>query len=91
VVVSVHVGRFLARFAGSLKAVASLPEDMRKKITTEDKGEVTVPVVVTDEVRRSAAFPTSFVAPRTYHLCTLQSGQSPIQCEMVWAWVPKRK
>lgn len=59
-VVSVHVGRFLARFAGSLKAVASLPEDMRKKITTEDKGEVTVPVVVTDEVRRSVAFPTSF-------------------------------
>jgi hypothetical protein len=37
-------------------------------ITTMDKGEVTVPVTITDE-----------------------SGGEPIQCEMVWAWVPKAR
>ena len=35
---------------------------------TEDKGDVLVDVVVTDE-----------------------SGESPIVCEMVWAWVPKKR
>lgn len=35
---------------------------------SQDKGEVTVPVVITDE-----------------------SGQQPIQAEMIWAWVPKQR
>jgi hypothetical protein len=34
----------------------------------DEKGDVLVPVTVTDE-----------------------SGESPIVCEMIWAWVPKKR
>lgn len=59
---------YTKRTQGSMKAVATLTPEQRELILSQDKGEVTVPVVVTDE-----------------------SGQEPIRCEMIWAWVPKKK
>lgn len=59
---------YLKRSAGDMKAVAQLRPEQIQQILTQDKGEVTVPVSITDE-----------------------SGQEPIQCEMVWAWVPKKR
>ena len=56
------------RAQGGLKAVAQLHPEQVRQILTQDKGEVTVPVTITDE-----------------------SGQAPIQCEMIWAWVPKQR
>ena len=59
---------FYKRTQGDMRAVATLtPEDVAR-ITTEPKGELWVPVTVTDE-----------------------SGNEPIKCEMLWAWVPKAK
>lgn len=57
---------YLKRAQGDMTAVAELRPEQVHLITTQDKGEVTVPVTITDE-----------------------SGGAPIQCEMVWAWVPK--
>ena len=59
---------FVRRAVGGLTAVASLQPEQIALMRSQDKGEVTVPVVITDE-----------------------SGQQPIQAEMVWAWVPKQK
>lgn len=59
---------YLKRAVGDMKAVAQLRPEQIQQILTQDKGEVTVPVSITDE-----------------------SGQEPIQCEMVWAWVPKKR
>lgn len=59
---------YLKRAVGDMKAVAQLRPDQIQQIMTLDKGEVTVPVCITDE-----------------------SGQEPIQCEMLWAWVPKKR
>ena len=59
---------YLKRSQGDMKAVAQLRPEQIQQILTQDKGEVTVPVSITDE-----------------------SGQEPIQCEMVWAWVPKKR
>jgi acyl-coenzyme A thioesterase PaaI-like protein len=59
---------YLKRSQGDMKAVAQLRPEQIQQILTQDKGDVTVPVVITDE-----------------------SGQEPIQCEMVWAWVPKKR
>ncbi len=56
------------RTKGALEAVATLSEEELERITATPKGEIVVPVKVTDE-----------------------SGREPIQCEMVWAWVPKRR
>lgn len=59
---------FYKRTHGDMRAVATLtPEDVAR-IATEPKGELWVPVTVTDE-----------------------SGNEPIKCEMLWAWVPKSK
>ncbi|MDK2122850.1 DUF4442 domain-containing protein [Parachitinimonas caeni] len=58
---------YLKRSQGSMRAVARLTEAQRQQIRTEPKGEVLVPVTVTDE-----------------------SGESPITCEMLWAWIPKK-
>lgn len=59
---------FYKRTQGDMRAVATLtPEDVAR-IATEPKGELWVPVTVTDE-----------------------SGNEPIKCEMLWAWVPKSK
>ena len=58
---------YLKRTRGDMRAVASLTPDQVQLIRTTPKGEVLVPVVVTDE-----------------------SGEEPIRCEMLWAWVPKK-
>lgn len=55
------------RTKGDMRAVATLSNEQIQLIRTTPKGEVLVPVVVTDE-----------------------SGQEPIQCEMLWAWVSKK-
>ena len=59
---------YLKRAQGDMKAVATLDRAQVGRMATEDKGDVLVAVVVTDE-----------------------SGESPIRCEMVWAWVPKKR
>ncbi len=59
---------YLKRSTGNLKAVAKLNSDQIKTINANDKGEVNVKVVVTDE-----------------------KGIEPVDCEMIWAWTPKRK
>ena len=59
---------YLKRASGDMRAVAQLRPEQIQQILTQDKGEVTVPVTISDD-----------------------SGQSPIQCEMVWAWVPKSR
>jgi acyl-coenzyme A thioesterase PaaI-like protein len=59
---------YVKRAVGGMRAVAELRPEQVQQILTQDKGEVTVPVSITDE-----------------------SGGEPIQCEMVWAWVPKQR
>ncbi|GGX97983.1 DUF4442 domain-containing protein [Vogesella alkaliphila] len=59
---------YLKRAQGDMKAVATLDRAQVGRMATEEKGDVLVDVVVTDE-----------------------SGESPIRCEMVWAWVPKKR
>ena len=59
---------YLKRTQGDMRAVAQLRPEQIKLIQSQEKGEVTVPVSITDE-----------------------SGGEPIQAEMVWAWVPKKR
>ena len=59
---------YYKRAQGDMRAVATLAPEQVQRMFTEDKGDVLVDVVVTDE-----------------------SGESPIVCEMVWAWVPKKR
>lgn len=56
------------RTKGAMEAVATLSEEDLQRISESEKGEITVPVSVTDE-----------------------TGEEPIQCEMIWAWVPIRQ
>jgi acyl-coenzyme A thioesterase PaaI-like protein len=56
------------RSRGAMEAIATLDEETLHRIATTPKGEVLVPVSVTDE-----------------------TGNEPIQCEMLWAWTPKRR
>jgi Domain of unknown function (DUF4442) len=58
--------QFVKRGQGSMVAEATLTPAQRRLIETNEKGEVTVPVTITDD-----------------------SGNQPILCEFVWAWVPK--
>ena len=59
---------FRKRATGALKAEARLSPEQRALMAREVKGEVRVPVTVTDE-----------------------AGIEPIECEFVWAWIPKEK
>jgi len=59
---------YYKRTQGDMKAVATLSPEQIALIRSTPKGEVNVPVVVTDE-----------------------SGEEPIKCTMLWAWVPKKK
>ncbi|CUA84783.1 MULTISPECIES: DUF4442 domain-containing protein [Gulbenkiania] len=59
---------YLKRAQGNMRAVATLLPEQIEAMHTTEKGNVTVPVVVTDD-----------------------SGEAPIQCEMIWAWVPKKR
>ena len=58
---------YVKRATGAMRAVATLTNEQRHRITTTPKGEVLVKCVVTDE-----------------------KGTEPIDCEMTWAWTPKR-
>jgi acyl-coenzyme A thioesterase PaaI-like protein len=57
--------QFVKRGQGAMRAEATLTPAQRQLIQSTDKGEVVVPVTITDE-----------------------SGNQPITCEFVWAWVP---
>ena len=59
---------FVRRSRGAMRAEAWLDEVQKRRILTEEKGEVLIKVKVTDE-----------------------SGESPVVCEMLWAWIPKRR
>jgi acyl-coenzyme A thioesterase PaaI-like protein len=59
---------YYKRAQGDMRAVATLNAEQVQRMFAEDKGDVLVDVVVTDE-----------------------SGESPIVCEMLWAWVPKKR
>ena len=56
------------RSIGGVKARAHLTDAQVQEIQTVPKGEIMVPVVVTDD-----------------------SGEETVACEMLWAWVPKKK
>lgn len=58
---------YVKRTKGDMRAVATLTAEQVQLVRTAPKGEVLVPVLVTDE-----------------------SGEEPIRCEMLWAWVPKK-
>lgn len=64
---SLHVD-YKRRTVGDMRAVATLSDAQIALIRSEPKGEVLVPISVTDE-----------------------SGEEPIQCQMLWAWVSKKK
>ena len=63
---SLHVD-YKRRTIGDMRAVASLTAEQVAMIHASLKGELLVPVTVTDE-----------------------SGEEPIQCQMLWAWVSKK-
>ncbi|NVJ61438.1 MAG: DUF4442 domain-containing protein [Gammaproteobacteria bacterium] len=58
---------YLKRVKGDLKAVAQLSGAQIQYIIDNEKGELLIPVTVTDN-----------------------DGKEPIECEMIWAWTPKR-
>jgi acyl-coenzyme A thioesterase PaaI-like protein len=59
---------YVKRSQGNMKAIAQLRPEQIEAVRTQPKGEVTVPVTISDE-----------------------SGGEPIKCEMIWAWVPKKR
>ena len=59
---------FQRRTQGAMRAEARLSTDQVGQIRAEAKGELLVPVRVTDE-----------------------SGEAPIECRMLWAWVPRKR
>ena len=56
------------RMQGDITATAKLTAEDIKQIASAEKGDLLVPVVLTDE-----------------------SGDSPIECQMCWAWTAKRR
>lgn len=59
---------YLKRSQGNMRAMALLGDDQIQQMYEQDKGDILVDVIVTDE-----------------------SGESPVRCEMLWAWVPKKR
>lgn len=59
---------YVKRANGDLRAEATLTPEQRNQILTQEKGNLVVPVRVTDA-----------------------DGNEPIQAQMTWAWVPKRR
>lgn len=55
------------RAKGAMRAVAQLTAEQQASLHGDERGEVLVPVTVTDS-----------------------EGAEPIQCEMLWAWTPRR-
>ncbi|MDR3416014.1 MAG: DUF4442 domain-containing protein [Nevskia sp.] len=64
---SMHID-YQRRAQGDLRAEATLALPQRRALQQKERGEMVVPVHVTDS-----------------------SGEQPIECRMVWAWVPKEK
>lgn len=60
--------KYLKRSIGGITAKSHLTDEQVSEIQTLPKGEIIVPVVVTDD-----------------------SGQEIVECEMLWAWVPKKR
>ena len=60
--------RYQRRMQGALTAKASLTGTQVNQINNDEKGDMLIPVIITDE-----------------------SGLSPIECEMEWAWVSKNR
>jgi acyl-coenzyme A thioesterase PaaI-like protein len=58
---------YIKRARGGLRAVAELSAEQVSALLEQNKGEVEIPVSVTDE-----------------------TGRTPIQCEVVWAWIPRK-
>ncbi|WMS88627.1 DUF4442 domain-containing protein [Pleionea litopenaei] len=58
---------YVKRASGDLTAKAELTPEQIQHIIDTEKGEILVPVTVTDS-----------------------EGKQPIECEMIWAWTPKR-
>lgn len=58
---------YVKRARGGLRAVAELRSEQVSALLAQEKGEMEVPVSVTDE-----------------------TGRTPIQCGVVWAWIPER-
>ena len=58
---------YLQRSQGDMQAVAVLRPEQLAELESQERGNVLVDVVVTD-----------------------QSGNTPIVCEMLWAWLPKK-
>ena len=59
---------YLERAQGHLRAVATLDPEKIAELQSLEKGNLVVPVSISDE-----------------------SGAEPIQCEMCWAWMPKKR
>lgn len=59
---------YLKRARGDLRAVAALSSEHVSAITKLERGEIQVPVTVTD-----------------------QDNETPVRCEMMWAWIPKQR
>lgn len=60
--------KFIKRNQGDFRAVARLTQEQIESLQTTTKGEIVVPVELTDA-----------------------TGGEPVVCEMVWAWVPKKR
>lgn len=60
--------RYQRRMQGNLLAKARLTDEQIKTIEHAEKGDIMVPVIITDE-----------------------SGEPPIECQMEWAWVNKKR
>jgi hypothetical protein len=56
------------RMQGAICAKATLSDEQKMLINSQEKGDILVAVTLTDE-----------------------SGEAPIECQMCWAWVPKRR
>ncbi len=53
---------------GNMKARATLSAEQRQYISDTQKGELSIPIVISDE-----------------------AGDNPVVCEMIWAWLPKKR
>jgi len=60
--------RYQRRMQGALTAKARLTDEQINHINSDNKGDMLIQVLITDE-----------------------SGESPIECEMNWAWVSKKR
>lgn len=59
---------YVKRATGNLEAIANLNPKQIDFIKNNEKGELIVPVTITDD-----------------------EGKSPIEAEMTWAWIPKKR